>query len=324
MKRFILNPHLMMIGFITLIVVSSDSSVKAQDEKRISRSIIIKNGDTVVNGKKLSEVSQEERIRLKREFKEMENRIKGRGGKDNEIIISSKPDAPHVLQWNDRDLSELEFDLKNDIPGEMPLFKFNGDSMSFNFNADTILQELRFQMNGLDSNLRKRIITMHRNMMPRGPRIPGTPMRTNPPMAFDFERRGFPDWRNINNSSSYNYNSTDKNGISNRMSIRISDAEEAKLKTITSLEKVENLLEVKDMMLFPNFSNGKLGISFNLETKGPIKLCILNSDLKQLFTDEITNFNGSYMKQVSVLENGVYYISINQNKAWYVKRFVKE
>ena len=337
MKRFILNPHLMLMGFITLIVVSSGTSVKAQEEKRISQSIIIKNGDTIINGKKFSEADQKERIRLRQEFRNMESRIKGQGGRnakrviikpksgiEKDIIISQKGDVPHILHWDDSDIAEFEFDLKDKMPGGLHVFKFKGDSMMFDFNADTIMKEFRFQMDGLDSNLRKRIITMHRNMAPEAPLMPRMPMYPAPPRAYEFERSEFPAMRNRNNSSSFNYNSTDKNGISSRMNIRLSDAEKSQLKTITGLENTGNLLDVKDLTLFPNFSNGKVGISFNLESKGPVRVKILNSDLKQLFTDELTNFNGSYMKQIPLAENGIYYITIEQNKVWYIKRLVKE
>jgi hypothetical protein len=334
----------MLMGFITLIVVSSGTSAKAQVENKINQSIIIKNGDTIINGKKLSEADQEERMRLRKEFKDIEGRIKGRGGSiekrviikpkdgiDKEIIISRKGDAPHVLLWDDGNMNEFDFDFKDKMPGELHVFKFNGDSsMSFNFDMDTIMKEFRFKMDGLDSNLRKRIITMHRDMapgapnMPRMPRMPRAPMHPAPPMAFEFERSEFPGMRNRNNSSSFNFNSTDKNGISSRMNIRLSDAEKSQVKTITGIENPTNLLDVKDLTLFPIFSNGKLGISFNLDSKGPIKLKILNTDMKPLFTDELANFNGSYMKQIPLAENGVYYITIEQNKVWFIKRLVKE
>jgi hypothetical protein len=334
----------MLMGFITLIVVSSGTSAKAQVEKKINQSIIIKNGDTIINGKKLSEADQEERMRLRKEFKDIEGRIKGRGGSiekrviikpkdgiDKEIIISRKGDAPHVLLWDDGNMNEFDFDFKDKMPGGLHLFKFNGDSsILFNFDTDTIMKEFRFRMDGLDSNLRKRIITMHRDMapgapnMPRMPRMPRAPMHPAPPMAFEFERSEFPGMRNRNNSSSFNFNSTDKNGISSRMNIRLSDAEKSQVKTITGIENPTNLLDVKDLTLFPIFSNGKLGISFNLDSKGPIKLKILNTDMKPLFTDELANFNGSYMKQIPLAENGVYYITIEQNKVWFIKRLVKE
>jgi len=339
MKRFILNPHLMLMGFITLIVVSSSASAEAQVEKKLSQSIIIKNGDTTINGKKLSELDKEERKRLRQEFKDMEGRIKGeqvekrliikpKAGKENEIIISRKGDAPHVLHWEDGDMNEFEFDFKDKMPGGLHVFKFNGDSsMSFDLNMDTIMKEFRFQIDGLDSNLRKRIITMHRNMAPGAPqmpRMPRAPMNPDSPMAFEFERSEFPGMRTRNNSSSFNFNSTDKNGISSRMNIRLSDAEKSQMKAITGLENADTQLDVKDLTLFPNFSNGKLGISFNLESRGSIKLTILNTDLKPLFSDELSNFNGSYMKQIPLAENGIYYITIEQNKVWFIKRLVKE
>jgi len=327
------------MGFITLIVVSSSASAEAQVEKKLSQSIIIKNGDTTINGKKLSELDKEERKRLRQEFKDMEGRIKGeqvekrliikpKAGKENEIIISRKGDAPHVLHWEDGDMNEFEFDFKDKMPGGLHVFKFNGDSsMSFDLNMDTIMKEFRFRIDGLDSNLRKRIITMHRNMAPGAPqmpRMPRAPMNPDSPMAFEFERSEFPGMRTRNNSSSFNFNSTDKNGISSRMNIRLSDAEKSQMKAITGLENADTQLDVKDLTLFPNFSNGKLGISFNLESRGSIKLTILNTDLKPLFSDELSNFNGSYMKQIPLAENGIYYITIEQNKVWFIKRLVKE
>jgi hypothetical protein len=341
MKKIILNPHLAVIAFVTLIVMGSASVASAQVDRKISQSIIIKNGDTTINGKKLNEVDQEERIRLRQVFRDMEGRIKGKtidkrviikpGESENsEIIIGRQGDVPHILHWEDDDMKELDFNDK--MPGGLHVFKFNGDSsMSFDFNTDTIMKQFRFQIDGLDSNLRKRIITMHGDMapvapnMPRMRRMPRSPMNPSaPPMVFEFERGELPGMRNRNNSSSFNFNSTDKNGISSRMNFRLSEAEKSQVKTITGIENNGNLLDIKDLTLFPNFSNGKVGISFNLESKGSIKLKILNTDLKPVFTDEISNFNGSYMKQISLPENGFYYISINQNNVWYVKQIVKE
>ena len=327
MKIFVFNPHLMLIAFITLIVVSSSSAARAQADKKASQSIIIKNGDTTINGKKLSEADQKERIRLRQVFRDIEEKIKGKG-ENTEIIISRKGDTPHILHWEDDEMKELDFDLDRKMPRRLHFFKFDGDSSrSFDFNTDTIMKEFRFQIDGLDSNLRKRIITMHRDIVPVAPnmpRMPRAPMNPAPPMAFEFDRSEFLGMRNHNNSSSFNFNSTDKNGISSRMNIRLSDAEKSKLKTITGIENTGNLLDVKDLTLFPNFSNGKLGISFNLESKGTINVKILNTDLKPLFTDEVSNFNGSYMKQISLVENGVYYVTVEQNKVWFIKQLIKE
>ena len=335
MKRYLLNPHLMLMGFLTLVVVSSSTSVKAQEEKRLTQSIMIQNGDTIINGKKLSEADLKERARLRAEFKKMESRLKGSGGqneervivkrkngKDNEIVIDRRGNEPHVLHWNDGNLRDFKFDLEDTMPGGVHVFKFNGDSMAFDFNTDSMMKEFRFKIDGLDSNIRKRVITMHRNMAPMVPGMPAAPMPLMPPMVF--ERGEFSGARNRNNSSSFNYNQTDRDGISSRMNIRISDAENIQLKKITGSESISTPLDVKDMTIFPNFSNGKIGVSFNLDGKGVTRVRILDSDLKQVFTDEVSNFSGSYMKQISLPKNGIYYISISQNTGWYVRKLIKE
>ncbi|MFA6945573.1 MAG: hypothetical protein WC220_06675 [Pedobacter sp.] len=337
MKRYLINPHLMLMGFLTLIVVSSGTSVKAQEEKRITQSIMIKNGDTIINGKKLSEADLKEKARLRAEFKNMESRLKGSGGqneeraivrrkngKDNEIIINHKGDAPHVLHWNDGNMREFEFDLEDKMPGGMHVFKFKGDSIAFDFNTDSMMKEFRFKIDGLDSNIRKRVIAMHRNMAPMTPRMPRMPIAPMPPMPpMVFEKGEFSGAGNRNSSSSFNYNHVDKDGIPSRMSIRISDAEKEKLKAITGSENTSVDLDVKDLTLFPNFSNGKAGLSFNLDGRGTTKIKILNSDLKAVFTDEVTSFQGNYMKQISLPQNGVYYITIGQNSKWFVKKLIK-
>lgn len=301
MKRYLLNPHLMLMGFLTLTVLSFSIPVKAQEENIHTESIIITNGDTIINGKKLREAKREERIRLKKEFNKIEDHIKGlnneesiivrkNNDKDLEIKIERGTDEPHVLHWKSDDVNE--------------------------FDSDTIMNVFKFEMDGLDSNLRKQIITLHRDMDLIAPR------RFSPPQRFNrIENLGF---RNRNNSSSYSYSHIDKNGISSRMNISISDVDDSYLKKVSGIEKVNNTLDIKDLTLFPNFSNGKMGLSFNLETKGSIRIKILDGNLKQIFTDEVNNFSGNYMKQLALPENGIYYISINQNGNWYIRKLIKE
>jgi hypothetical protein len=125
------------------------------------------------------------------------------------------------------------------------------------------------------------------------------------------------------NSSSFNYNQVDKDGISSRMNLRIIDAEKDPLKKITGSESMTSALNVEDLTLFPNFSTGKLGLSFNMESRGPVKVKVLDSQLNQIYTDEAANFSGNYMKQISLPKNGIYYISIKQNDGWFVKKLIK-
>ncbi|WP_276360269.1 T9SS type A sorting domain-containing protein [Daejeonella sp. H1SJ63] len=328
MKKYMLNPHLMLMSFFVLVLAGSSSTVKAQDEKKIVRSIIISDGDTIINGKKISEATREERIKLKKELKEMEDGIHEHAKHDKKVIIKRKTpaDEPAIARNNDH-MHEFRFEFDDKMPGGKHLFRFDSDSIMLGMNPDSIMKTLRFKLNGLDSNLRNRIITMHRDFDIEGPQMFVTPRTPRPPMPPDapgfFERGPHSGMADKKNSSSFNYNYVDKDGIPSRMSIRISDAEKEKLKAITGSENTSVDLDVKDLTLFPNFSNGKAGLSFNLDGRGTTKIKILNSDMKAIFTDEQASFQGNYMKQISLPQNGVYYITISQNSKWFVRKLIK-
>ncbi len=321
----------------------------AQEAKGLTRSIIINNGDTTVNGKKFSELDKSEKAKLREEFKEMEKNfrsgnvvIRKGGGGNQDVVISRNGKEPNILFWNDdkgstgANVRSFNFDRK--MPGDIRVFKHNGDSMffdkdfqvfsfggdssmNFKFNADSLLKGFDFKMDGLDSNIRKRIITMHRDMAPGRPGVT-IPRGNAAPRLFEREAPGA--FGSGNNSSSFNYSHTDKDGISSRMNIRISDANKDYLKKITGAETITKSLEVSDLTLFPNFSNGKMTLSFNIASRGTAKVGVLDSDMKSIFTDEAANFSGNYVKQLSLPKNGVYYVSVNQNGNWFVKRLVKE
>ena len=161
MKKYILNPHLLLMAFFALIMISSGSSVKAQQEKRVIRSIVISNGDTIINGKKLSEVDKQERIRLRKEFTEMESNTKGlEGNTESRVIIRKRTskEAP-ILNWNNENPKEFELRVEKNMPGDIQIFRFEGDD----FNIDTLVNGFIFKGTGLDTNSMKRVITMNRN-----------------------------------------------------------------------------------------------------------------------------------------------------------------
>jgi len=299
MKKYLLNPHITLMGVFILIVMASSPSVKAQVERKIVKSIIISNGDTIINGKKLSKVSNEERVRLRKELTEM----------DLELNASSEKrknnKEPLILRWEDEPNKEAEIDPKNEKKGDVRIFNFNGENM----NIDSLL-------NGLDSNLRQRGITIYRNF---GEKYPGMRLLPNPEKpAFKATKT-----EGSKNTSSFTYNYIDQDGIPSKMDIRISDIEKDYLEKITGSKNAITDLKVEDLILFPNFSNGKIGISFNLSSKSALKIKILNSDFKQVFSDDENNFNGNFAKQITLAKNGVYYIAIKQNNSWFVQKVIK-
>jgi hypothetical protein len=95
------------------------------------------------------------------------------------------------------------------------------------------------------------------------------------------------------------------------------------LEKITGSKESISNLKVEDLTVFPNFSTGKMGFSFNLSMSSPLKIKILNSEFKQVFTDEVINFNENYTKQISLPMNGMYYIAIKQNNSWFLRKLIK-
>lgn len=341
-----------LLCLFAIAAVAPDYAAHGQEKNGLKRSVTINNGDTTVNGKKFSELSNDERAKLREEFKEMEKNFKGgssvrtpgneviirkEGGGNKEIVITREGKEPNVLFWNDDIGAQVRtYNFKNKVPGDLRVFRHNGDStffdedikvfrfdgdssMNFKFNVDSLMS--RFEVFGLDSNLRKRVITMNRE---RAPGMPGARVFRGDGPAMGFEKRLFPNTMERNNSSSFNYNHTDKDGISSHMNIRIGDASREQLKRITGSETITKSLLVSDLTLFPNFSSGKMTLSFNLASKGSAKINVLDSDMKSVFTDEATNFTGNYVKQLTLPKNGVYYVSVSQNGNWFVKRLVKE
>ncbi len=327
------------LSLAVIAILSLNPSARAQKKKEIKQTIIINNGDTTINGKKLSEVSKAEHKRLLEEFREMEtdlknpevmfnkdgdaNRviIKRKKGKDKdtEVIMSHKGKGPAILHWKDLDDAkrmEFRFDDKN--PG-MHTFRFNGDSLPA-FDIDTLMNGFSFNMDEPDSSMHKRIRGVNKNFRLEIPEGRGGHPRL---FADGMEFQGFGDNEHTN-SQSFNYTNTDKDGITSRMHIRISEANTEMLKKINGTESSTASLEVTGLTLFPNFSTGKITLSFNLDKRGTTDIKILDSDLKPVFTDKPANFSGNYNKQVMLPKNGVYYINISQNGNVFVRKMVKQ
>jgi hypothetical protein len=313
MKKYLPNPHLLLMSFSLFIITGSMSSVNAQDEKRIVRSIIITNGDTIINGQKLSEAKKEDRVRLRKELKDMGQDMDGLT--DNSPTIKRRNSKePLVLHWKDEKTGDAELELNNHKKGDVRVFKFNGEDM----DIDSLMNGFGFKIDGLDSNLRQRGINSERNIRQRQP---GMGLRVNPERPA--LRSPFYEGEDLKNTSSFSYSYFDKDGIPSRMNIKISDIEKANLENITGVKDANTDLEVEDLTFFPNFSSGKLGISFNTKSNTTLKLKILTSDFKQVFSDDASTVSGNYTKQISLPKNGIYYIAIKQNNNWFLRKLIK-
>lgn len=319
MKRTVLLASTM------LVIMGLTNPVKSQEKKEIKRTVIINDRDTIINGINLRNASPAERKALLKELDQMDKKVKERkviregkkGRQEKEIIIHRGSGEPKVLKWRNEDDGRLNLELKD---GAKRVFKFNADSLVMAFGKDSLMKGFRFHIDGPDSNFRKGVINMNRKFNHTPKRIEGT----HPELYLDrpgvFERRAFP----RENSQVFSYENTDKDGIISRMSIRISVPSQEILKKMNLDAKDKAPLEVSDLNVSPNFSIGKLNLSFGLPEKGAVEIKILDSNLKELFTGKQNIHSESYFKQVSLPKNGVYYIRISQSNKVFVRKMVKE
>jgi hypothetical protein len=298
----------------TVVFILGAGPAKSQDKKEVRRTIIINNSDTIINGKKLSKATPAERKALLKELKDSEKNIKarkapGKRSDDQEIIIRQGDKGSRVFRWRSDDEGKRHAGV----------FNFDGDSLMMSFGDDSLMKEFRLEIDGLDSNLRKGVITMNRSFRrsPELPRRPEGPVFMGEPGLFN----RIPSRRE--NSQTFNYVNTDKDGISSRMSIRISEASEEIRKKIQSGSD-KSTLTVNDLTLAPNFSNGKLNLIFSLSEKGAAEIKILDTNLKEVFSDRPASVNGTYFKQINLPKNGIYYIRISQGNKTFLRQMVKE
>lgn len=281
----------------------------AQQKQEIRKTIIITDGDTIINGKNLKNLSKSDREALRKELRATEQNLPMRRAKQKseEIIIKNGDKAPKILRWSDKDEDGI---FMGDHPWVL------SDSL-ITFMKDSLHRQLRFNLEHMDSNMRQKMMELHRRMGSMPPMMGRVYPRSIPKEGELYNRTP----SRSKNSQSFNYVNTDKDGITTHLNIRLTDVSEEVSKKISHDNKV---LEVTDLVISPNFSAGKLNLSFQTATRGSISVKILDSDLKAAFTDQPVNFNGSYYKQVSLPKNGVYYIHISQNGKSFIKKMVKE
>ncbi|TZF85725.1 hypothetical protein FW774_01220 (plasmid) [Pedobacter sp. BS3] len=125
------------------------------------------------------------------------------------------------------------------------------------------------------------------------------------------------------NTQFFHYETIDKDGVPTDINIALSDADRSAVKKLTEGGDPANVLEIENLVLFPDFKSNKLSLHFILSRRGNTSVKILNSAFHELFSTRST-FSGNYFKQVTIPKNGLYYLVINQGERWFIKQFIKE
>jgi hypothetical protein len=85
-------------------------------------------------------------------------------------------------------------------------------------------------------------------------------------------------------------------------------------------------LKVARFDFFPNPSNGKFNLSFNLPSKGDTKVSVLNMEGKVVYNNNLNNFIGDYKTEINISDQakGIYFIKVEQNEQSILKKIVLE
>lgn len=312
---------------ILIVLTGLNLSVAEAQQKHSNRTLVITNGDTIINGRDLSRADKAERKRLLDEMKQIE---KGLPGGDRDIVIRRGGDKleitregkePHVLFWDDEARSHLRMKsrphggvFRYDMDEDSVKLRFSPDSLFRSFTSpDSLFRSFHFRTERLDS------------LFPGGM-----------PRNFQF-RRGEPGADNINgrsrfyfpslglkkNSSQFNYNYVDKDGIEEDINISLSETSPEEFKKISRTTDMANTLDVRDLTIFPDLSTGGLNLTFKLGSSGSTRIKVLNSNLTEIFSDSDIIVNSAYLKPINITRNGMYYVVISQGGKWFVKKLLR-
>ena len=283
--EFIFSLSLMVIIGLPLLVFSQSTK---------SMEIKITNGDTVVNGKNIKELSYSERQQA---LKDIDNLGQISGPENNgrrEIVIRKRGLA-------DTGAGNIIIEKRRFADGDGSFRRDTGRTFKFRLkrqgDKDSVFS-FNYRMNG-DPEDRLEGRERYFNFRMREPGTEG------------FRRR---------NIQSFEYSNTGTDGISTHISFRVSDPSPEKIKTFTGSEKAE--LDVKDLNLVPEFSSGKTMLMFSLPSKSMADVKFTDNEGKLIWSAKAVN--GSFNKSFGLGLNGVYFLQVKQGGKVALKRIVKD
>jgi hypothetical protein len=233
---------------------------------------------------------------------------------------SVKPDSDDLENITERLFSKSDTGkyyrkfFFNDITGINKRFV---DSLLLKLEKDSVLRNFRFHGDSIYKNFGDRLWDRRDNSI----EIPNMLKRSFP--GTYIERFGLPDRAEApqKNSQSYIFRNTDKDGITTRLRIDVNDPSKEELEKIKASDEI---LGVQNLSFTPDFSSGKIILTFTLPDKGSANIKVLDSNMNSVYSDNISRFQGTYIKAVSLPANGKYLLVIRQNNKSFVKRLLKQ
>jgi hypothetical protein len=303
--------HLMKPGFefifalSVMAIIGLPPLVFAQNTRDVE--IKITNGDTLVNGKNIKDLSDADRRDALKDIDKL-------GKMGDHPLLKRQSFNDHILIRKDGmgDTIRQRVIIQDSDPYA------SGKIRSFTFKTDTSEHRMRVRFrrpNGKDS-------TMAFNF------------RMNPDKEFRFDSRDFKmpnrDFEmslhgrgfemHRRNSQNFSYTNTGSDGIRTSVTFSVSDASPEKTKKITSSDKAE--LELTDLTLVPEFTSGKTLLMFSLPAHSPAEVKFMDNEGKVIWSEK--SMNGSFSKSFALGLNGMYLLEVKQGGKVALKRVIKE
>jgi hypothetical protein len=283
MKKKSFNPgfeFIFAIGILTMLILPP--MVMAQEHREIK--VMINNGDTIINGKNIKDLSPAEHKDALREIADLNKEVAARANGNKRRVYKEVRDINTLGDFREHSANHDSTDRKRRFHGG-EMFK-NGENMPHGMDG---------RNNGGHNGEGQR--------------------------EFGFNREGGRGsfMQNRRNTQNFSYSNTNNDGISTRVNFSVSDANKGNRKRTNDTEKPN--LTIIDLNIAPQFSTGKTMLSFTLAEKGSAEVQFKDSEGKILWSDKTP---GSFYKNFELPQNGIYYLQVKQNGKVGLRRIVKE
>ncbi len=126
----------------------------------------------------------------------------------------------------------------------------------------------------------------------------------------------------ININFSLNLDSVCEN---TKIKVKIIDLSKKEMKRIDiQEEKINSILELKNLSFFPNPNNGKFSLSFASNEKGKIQIEIFDLKGNKIYEEKLKDFSGKYLKKIDLSKKGkgIFLLKITQNEKVLIKKLI--
>jgi len=295
MNKYLTKPGFELIFALSLIaIIGLPPLVFAQGTKDME--IRITNGDTIINGKNIKELSTADRKQALRDIENLGNAFTPKNSGQRHLVLRKRGSADTssekiIIENGDKDPAMADGFFRKDTMGHVFKFRMkrlNGKDSTFTFN---------YRMND----------DMGERFDDRGPG------EFFPPRG---SGREFMRHRNV---QIFDYSNIGSDGITTHVNFRVNEPSPEKIKEIAGTEKAG--LEITDLNIIPEFSSGKTTLMFSLPAHTVAEVKLSDNDGKLIWSAKA--MNGNFNKSFVLGLNGVYFLQVKQAGKVALKRIMK-